>query len=137
MFSQFSFYGSIFLSFLRSPGEGARQYNAVVPAAAGGLQSVCAGLRGPEQQQRQSGRREGVGHSLGLMVPPHSLMSPGNVAHLSHHIPNPNGMYSALQNTVGLLATFLWQAKKIKMDLQKAATIPVSQISTIAGWSES
>uniref|UniRef100_A0A452RYK9 GLE1 RNA export mediator n=1 Tax=Ursus americanus TaxID=9643 RepID=A0A452RYK9_URSAM len=28
------------------------------------------------------------------------------------------------------------QAKKIKMDLQKAATIPVSQISTIAGWSE-
>lgn len=67
------------------------------------------------------------------MVPPHSLMSPGNVARLSHHIPNPNGTYSALQNTVGLLATFLWQAKKIKMDLQKAATIPVSQISTIAG----
>ncbi|XP_024907011.1 nucleoporin GLE1 [Pteropus alecto] len=28
------------------------------------------------------------------------------------------------------------QAKKIKMDLQKAATIPVSQISTIAGWSK-
>lgn len=79
----------------------------------------------------------GVGHSLGLMVPPRSLMSPRNVARLSHHIPNPNGIYSALQNAVGLLAAFLWQAKKIKMDLQKAATIPVSQISTIAGWSES
>ena len=79
----------------------------------------------------------GVGHSLGLMVPPRNLMSPRNVACLSHHIPNPNGIYSALQNVVGLLAAFLWQAKKIKMDLQKAATIPVSQISTIAGWSES
>ncbi|XP_019493068.1 PREDICTED: nucleoporin GLE1 isoform X1 [Hipposideros armiger] len=36
----------------------------------------------------------------------------------------------------GLTSSKDSQVKKIKMDLQKAATIPVSQISTIAGWSE-
>eukprot|EP00069_Balaena_mysticetus_P014330 bmy_08614T0 len=46
----------------------------------------------------------------------------------------PGGkLNEALQNTVCLLTALFWQAKKIKMDLQKAATIPVSQISTIAG----
>ena len=75
-----------FLSSLRPPGEGARQYNAVVPAAAGGLPSVCVGLWGTEQQQRQSGRRGGSWEFSGPHGATHSLVSQRNVASVSHSL---------------------------------------------------
>lgn len=53
--------------------------------------------------------------------------------------PNPSGIRSALRKAPPHPPPSHCsppQVKKIKMDLQKAATIPVSQISTLAGGSE-
>lgn len=74
------------LSFLRPPGEGPRQYDAVVPAAAGGLRTVRAGLWGTDQQQRQSGKKECKLGILWADSAPNGLASQRNVATASHSL---------------------------------------------------
>lgn len=74
------------LSFLRPPGEGPRQYDAVVPAAAGGLRTVRAGLWGTDQQQRQSGKKECKVGILWADSAPNGLASQRNVATASHSL---------------------------------------------------